>query len=654
MVFADFPFLRYLVFFILGILLYPLFGWVTLEGLSLVLGFSWFFYLSITIYVEKNRLFSEISWVFPLLAYLQLVLAGMLFSHLRDFQNNPDHLIHSVEKMDGYLALVIGQDEAKPNSTANRLLLKKTIVGGEIKNKKGEILVYHRSDTALLPGDFIWVWGHPQTIPGPTNPYEFDYQQFTIRQGVAHRHFIGERFEILGTVPDFPIEAFFINLRAKIMERFEVLFQDTRAIQIANALLLGQKKSLDRELSEAYATAGAMHVLAVSGLHVGIVYGFFFLWIKPYRLERRRRILYLSGIILLIWGYALLTGMSPSVMRAATMFSLMALAQMKSRSPSIFNAIALSALILLLYDPNLIYAVGFQLSYIALLGILLIQPFLVKIWQPKYRILDYCWQISTVAVAAQLATFPLSAYYFHIFPSYFLISNLMAIPGAFLIMSIGVPFMLFSNISIIGPSLAFLTERVIKQFNNLVLGIQYLPGSRLSGIYLETQEVFLYFGFMGLILWLCHRPHKLLLWGIVFGFFLVGLFRLVYQPLKQSKNILTVYHLDKGIAMDYRQYEALFVFDKADISAISYKVLPHRERFGVEKKYSLKAFEKENKQVVLLPNGAILPFSEDDVELVNMSFYPHGINAWMERKWVPVSISDSISVNPTAYRLVFD
>lgn len=654
MVFADFPFLRYLVFFISGILLYPFFGSMTLEGLFLALGFAWFSYLLLSIYVEKRRLFPVTSWIFPLLAYIQLVLAGMLFSHLHDFHNNPKHLIHSKEEMDGYLALVMGQDDPKSNSIANSVLLKKALVAGEVKNKEAEILIYHRSETALQPGDLIWVWDTPQTLSGPTNPKEFDYRQFTLRQGVAHRHFIGEQFALLGSLSEFPIEIFFIRFRAYIMDRINALFEDTKAIQIANALLLGQKKTLDRELSEAYATAGAMHVLAVSGLHVGIIYGFFFLWIKPYRLERGRRILYLSGIILLIWGYALLTGMSPSVMRAATMFSLMALAQMKSRSPSIFNAIALSAMVLLLYDPNLIYAVGFQLSYVALLGILLIQPILVKIWLPKNRILDYCWQISTVAVAAQLATFPLSAYYFHIFPSYFLVSNLIAIPGAFLIMSVGVPFILFSSLSVIGPSLAFLTEWIIKIFNKLVLSIQYLPGSRVSGIYLEIHEVFLYFGFLGLILWLCYRPQKLLLWGIVFGFFVIGLFRLLSHPFQQSKDVLTLYHLDKGIAMDYRKADLLFIFDNADVSAISYKVLPYRESLGFEKQCSMKVFDKEERQVVLLPNGAILPFREDGVELADISTNTYRLHAWLERKWVPISNSDSILANNTAYRLVFD
>jgi competence protein ComEC len=654
MIFADFPFLRYLVFFITGILLYPYAGFLSLEWLIWISGSIWFCYLILLIYAEKRRLFTQIRSFFPFLGFAQLLFLGIIFSHLRDFHNMPSHLIHFEDKIEGYMALVVGQDEVKPNSTANRVLLKKVHAGKELVDKQGEVLIYHRSEIDLKPGDLIWIWGKPQPVPGPSNPNEFDYRKFMKRQGLAYRHFIGDRFEVLGTVSEFPIEAFFIRIRSSIMYRIDVFFQDYRASQIAKALLLGQKKTLDRELSDAYATAGAMHVLAVSGLHVGIIYGFFFLWIKPYRLGQRKRILYLSGIILLIWAYALLTGMSPSVMRAATMFSLMALAQMKSRSPSIFNAIALSALILLVFDPMLIYAVGFQLSYVALLGIILIQPILVKIWSPPNKVLDYAWQISTVGMAAQMATFPLSAYYFHIFPSYFLISNLVAIPGAFLIMSIGVPFMLLSNLPSIGAVLAFLTEWIIKFFNSLVLAIQYLPGARLSGIYLESHEVYLYFLFLGLLLWLYHRPQRFLVWGLLFGFFILGGYRLGNYPFEKQKDILTIYQVDNGFAMDYMQSNSLFAFDRADSSAISFKVSPHRERKGVEKHYVLKAFENEDEMAVLLPNGAIFSIKDERVFLTDGEFPVHELHEWKEGKWFPSPRSDSLRLGTIAYKLVFD
>ncbi|MGY6744611.1 MAG: ComEC/Rec2 family competence protein [Cecembia sp.] len=654
MIFADFPFLRYLIFFMVGILLYPVFQELPLKGMLLMLGLGWVIYALLLIYVESNRLFPRFRFIFPCLAFLQLVLAGLIFSYLRDFKNDPNHLIHVEEEVKGYLALVVGQDEAKPNSIANRVFLKKIWAGDKLRESRGEVLVYHRANVGLSPGNLIWIKGKPQEIPGPTNPNEFNYQKFTIRQGVAHRHFIGDQFEVLGSVSEFPIESFFIRLRRALMDRMDRVFKDSKAVQIAKALLLGQKKTLDKELSDAYATAGAMHVLAVSGLHVGIIYGFFFLWIKPYRLGIRKRVLYLSTIILLIWAYALLTGMSPSVMRAATMFSIMALAQMKARNPSIFNAIALSALILLVFDPMLIYAVGFQLSYVALLGILLIQPILVKIWLPANKILEYAWQISTVGLAAQVATFPLSAHYFHIFPTYFLLSNLVAIPGAFLIMTVGVPFMLFSKFTVIGSSLGFLTEWIIKLFNTLVLAIQDLPGAKVSGIYLDSFEVYLYFLFLGLCLWLYHQPRKALLWTLLAGLFFYGIYRLIPYQLHPQKDILTIYQMDKGFAIDFEQSLALFTYDDADNSSISFKASPHRERRGIERQYSIQLLEKETAKVLLLPNGALLSLLDEGLIIATPSLSQHELFSWAEGVWTPLANLDTLNLGASAYRVVFD
>src|SRR5690606_7061175 len=310
----------------------------------------------------------------------------------------------------------------------------------------GEVIIYHQLQKNLEPGEVMWVQGNPSAIPPPYNPHEFDYRRFLANQQIFHSHFVGAKLTKVGMVNHQPINNLVLLLRAFVLEKIDGHITTPHSNQIAKALLLGQNKNLEKEVSEAYITAGTMHVLAVSGLHVGIIYGFFFLFIKPYQLPGRKRALYLSLIIIIIWIYALITGMSPSVLRAATMFSLMALAQMKSRSPSIYNSLALSALILLVFDPFILYSVGFQLSYMAVLGIVLLQPKIVGWWEPDNRIFRYLWEITTVGIAAQLATFPISVHYFHVFPTYFIISNLVAIPGAFLVMACGIPFMLFSFI----------------------------------------------------------------------------------------------------------------------------------------------------------------------------------------------------------------
>jgi competence protein ComEC len=651
--FAEYPFLRYLLFFVMGIFMYPDMDLVPVNILCFALVGIWLGYLLILAFGKSIRNWAYYRILLAGLAYLQLILAGSLVAYLQDFITDRNHLIYVEGEVNAYTALVLGQDERKANSIANRVLVKNIKIGENWFPVTGEVLIYHRSETPLLPGQFLLVSGQPTSIPEPANPDEFDYRRFMFNQGVAHRHFIGERFHVLGKVSAFPIESFFIELRIQIMDKIELFFQDKYAKQIAKALLLGQKKEMDRDLSEAYATAGAMHVLAVSGLHVGIIYGFFFLWIKPYRLRTRERAMYLGFVVILIWAYALLTGLSPSVMRAATMFSLVALAQMKSRNPSIFNPIAISALALPLFDPSLIYTVGFQLSYVALLGILLIQPILVGIWIPKNRIIEYAWQISTVGIAAQMATFPLSAYYFHIFPVYFLLSNLVAIPGAFLIMACGLPFMIASQFEFLGKALGWLTEWAIKAVNTLILAIQHLPGARISGLYFQLYDIFLYFLVLGILILIYHFPKRKLVWSMVALLGMVGVYRVFDNVNPEEFPSLTIYKLDKGFALDYRYSGDLWYLDHADSSTLSYNVFPHRDRYGAREIKEIKLFQNEGKQMALLPNQMILTWTGYSWELSGDNNLGLMTYKWENGAWEELNDQPFSNIEDFAKKIVF-
>ncbi|MDO9551745.1 ComEC/Rec2 family competence protein [Rhodonellum sp.] len=647
--FSEFPFLRYILFFVLGILLYPL-----LDSFSpqFYLGFlvSLFLaYVLLLVVQEKWNRFLVRPWL-SVLAYAQLLFAGAFFSHLTDSQNHPQHILHREKPLTGYVAVVLGNDEQKPNSIANRLLLKSGFEGKDHFPLQGEILIYHRGDAGLQPGDLLWVKGMPQEISPPDNPKEFNYRKFLQRQQISHQHFIGNRFRKLGTVNEQPVEDLFLKIRSGILREMDLKIIDYQANQVAKALLLGQKKNMQKDLSEAYASTGAMHILAVSGLHVGIVYGFFFLFVKPFRLSLGKRILYLSFLILIIWGYALLTGMSPSVMRAATMFSLMALAQMKSRSPSIFNAIALSALILLAFDPFLIYAVGFQLSYMALLGILLFQPLIVGIWLPKNRFLEYAWQISSVGIAAQLATFPISVYYFHMFPTYFILSNLIAIPGAFLIMSVGVPFMVLAKVPYVSEGLGWVVEKLILLLNQLIFAVQGLPMAKISNLHIDPVSIWMYWFVLAMLLLLWVMPMKWQLYTGMLALLVFGAFHFSKFVFPSDDKELLLYASGNGFAMDYRQNGAVFYWEESVEEAdLSYKVLPNRGSSGETLK--LPAFGLENNLKVWLPKGnGTVTFTGAHL-VVSPEATVKAVHHWKNEQWMPLDFKDTIPVGTNAIKI---
>jgi len=651
--FSEFPFLRYAVFFILGIVFYPFFEKIGYHFSFTVLIAFFLIYL-ILVFVNFRFIKFKFKILLPVLAYCQLVMVGYFFTYQKDIRNHPDNLVNHNKEIKAYLATVINHDEPKPNSIANRVNIKKVFDGLVWEEMKGEVLIYHRSEGGLSSGDLILISGSPQKIQGPTNPFEFDYRKFMLNQQISHQHFIGDRFEKLGNFEENPIETFFIHVRSEILEGMDSLIHDSKANQIAKAILLGQKKNLDKEVSEAYVTAGAMHILAVSGLHVGIVYGFFFLFVKPYRLKVKKRVLYLSLIILLIWGYALLTGMSPSVMRAATMFSLMALAQMKSRNPSIFNAIALSALILLMYDPFLIYAVGFQLSYLALIGILVIQPMLVKLWIPTNKILDYIWQITTVSFAAQLSTFPISAYYFHVFPTYFAIANLVAIPGAFLMMAFGVPLMLLIKIPYVSLALALVTEKLIIIFNSLIFWFQELPGSRIADIYFSVGFIWVYWLVLAVIILLWLYPSRKLAYTFLVLLGFVGLLRLLSVLLPDQKNEILLYTAGDGFAIDYQIGTTLYWHNQASPQEISYKVLPNRNASRPRSKFPLLAFESEKGIIIPFPDRDESLFIQKDMVRMPKWKDDFSVYKWQETKWESLPKTDSISLGAHSYKITIN
>lgn len=634
MIFSEFPFLRYVIFFIGGILTYTKGGWgygIPVE--KLLLGLLWVYLVFWGLNMRSPRY--VFKPVFPILALGQLFFAGIFFAELQDPQRQQDHLLHAKGPMEAYTAVVLGLDEQKARSKANRLKLLEGVFEGKRQKLKGEILIYHQEEVPLSPGDIIMVKGSPSLIAPAANPFEFDYRAFLLRQGVAHQHFVRSGILRLGKINNKPIENFFLGLRDKIASAIDVFFQDGEAAQIAHALLLGQKKNLDKNISEAYAIAGTMHILAVSGLHVGIVYGFFFLFVKPYQLSRRKRAVFLLLIIGLIWGYALLTGMSPSVMRAATMFSLMGFAQMLSRSPSIFSAISVSALVLLVFDPYLVFSVGFQLSYLALMGILLIQPLLVRLWVPSSKVLEYFWQISTVSLAAQLSTFPLSAYYFHTFPTYFLLANLLAIPGAFLVMSFGVPMMVFHAVPILGQALAWMTEHLIVWMNRAIFLVQHLPWARMEGLWLEEITVWLYFAGLGLLICLANFPGRKLAWTctvLAFGLGGYGLGQFLRQ--NQQSPELIVYSTGRDLVMDYFDGSIRFSLQTISDSAAAFRVSEYRLRKNIESTFHLLAFQQEQEKRVLLPDGGLLKIRGDTLDF--SSFEPgKSIFLWENGRWKP-------------------
>ena len=284
---------------------------------------------------------------------------------------------------------------------------------------------------------------------------------------------------------------------------------------VVNALLLGDKRELDPELRQGYANTGAMHILAVSGMHVGIIY--LFLEFLLSFLKKWRHGIRIQSVILLlmIWLYALITGLSPSVFRAAIMISFIIVARATHRYTQMFNTLALSMLFILLFNPALLYGVGFQLSYLAVLGIMVLYKPIKRVIPVTNWAGDKLWSLAAVSLAAQTGTFPLVLHVFQQFPNYFLLTNLLIAPLASLIMYTGIGVLAGSFVPWIFEGVSWLLNLLVWILNQVIHFIDQLPGTTTPGN-LSTWEMWgIYAMMIMVIMGLTWRSKKWLLASLV-------------------------------------------------------------------------------------------------------------------------------------------
>lgn len=417
---------------------------------------------------------------------------------------------------------IIEPPQPKERSLKMVVQVEKLARDGDWIPVKGRMLLYFQKDSSLkMPryGDYLYVHAKIQEIDEPRNPAQFDYKRHLRNKHIHHQSFVKVgAWAHAGVSGGNPLYQFAFNLRDGLLASLEKVFDDPRDLAVASALMLGYKEKLDRDVLLSYSSAGAMHVLAVSGLHVGIIFLVLDLLLRFMDYRRRLRLMKAILIVVGLWIYAMLTGLSPSVERSALMFTFIVIGKLIGRSTSVYNTLSASAFVLIILNPYIITEVGFQLSYIAVLGIVFIQPRLYNLLYVKNKWLDKVWAITCVSIAAQIATFPLGIYYFHQFPNYFIISNLFVIPMASVILYAG--FLFFAAVpfgGIISDYAALPLKYSIVLLNEIVRYIEQLPYALTYGISATITELLLiYFVVVAIMTWFRYKIKWMLYIGLTF------------------------------------------------------------------------------------------------------------------------------------------
>jgi competence protein ComEC len=546
------PFIRLLLPFIAGIIIQ--------ENLRLSLTHWWvslifsIILISLFFFIPFFQRF-KLSWVEGIGGILLFISVGALltwYNNIRydkkwfgNFYTDNTTVIVSLDE-----PLVEKTKSLKANASVNYI-----IKGDKAIKVKGRIILYFKKDS-LTPqinyGSQIIFHKSLQEIKNSGNPGGFDYKRYSLFQGITHQVYLqpGE-FDILKEKQTNYINSFLYAVRDKVLAILRTNIKGDKELGLAEALLIGYKDDLDKTLVQSYSNTGVVHIIAISGMHLALIYWLLNLLLTPFSKRKKWRWIKPVIAISLLWSFSLLTGASASVLRAAVMFTFIVLADSFSKKSSIYNTLAASAFCLLCYNPYWLWDVGFQLSYAAVLSIVIFMRPIYNLFYFKNKFLDRIWKLNAVTLAAQVLTTPLSIYHFHQFPVYFFLTNLIAVP---LSSAIVLGEILLCVVSFIPPVALLVGKTVswlITLMNSYVERIESLPGSLWDGLQVNSiQAILLFISITGLGFWLIEKIRKGLFIGLtaLLLFYAARSYSFISADQQQK---LIVYNVPQRRAIDF-------------------------------------------------------------------------------------------------------
>lgn len=433
------------------------------------------------------------------------------------------------------------------------------------KEEGQKIRVYlSKEKLKVLPGDIFLVNGTLRDLKPPANPGDFSFKEFMERQGIRRVLYVEKgKWKKTGSLNS--LKRIAAQVKNHFLNRLRKAGLSGNELSVAIALLGGEKDLLDSALRSSYADAGAMHVLAVSGLHVGVIF-LVLLWLIK-SLPILKNVPFFKFLILFfcLWSYAFITGLSASVTRSALMLTFVSLAVILDRRNSVLNTISGSAFLLLIFDSAYLFDIGFQLSYAAVFGIVRFQPIIKGFFTPENVIVAWVWELAAVSIAAQAFTYPLGLLYFNQFPNYFLLSNFLVIPLTVIAIYAGFAFALLGAIPLIGELLVWVLKYSVMLMNLGVNAIQNLPYSVSSG-QIDVTESILY-TCLSLSVFLIPQ-WKFRAVSVVLMVFLLIQVQDIYQSRKALEVDGLVIYADKnqrGISL-VKNGQHIFLTDSLDLS----------------------------------------------------------------------------------------
>jgi competence protein ComEC len=462
----NFTVIKLTICLVIGILIGYFFEWAITWSTTIAVLLLLCLFIAYSI---AKKQFTKTIW-FGLLAFTSMIFIGILTVHVHNERNFPNHYTRNISNNDSLNVITFRIREVlKPNNYYDKYIID--VLKVDDISVSGKSLINIQKDTTLLPlkvdGIFITKTVLEDIHP-PLNPNQFNYKNFLEKKYIYHQ--IHTNLSSLYSVNATQHTLFGTanRIRTYLNTKLKTYPFHPDELAIINALLLGQRLDISEEVYSNYTNAGVIHILAISGLHIGIILLILSTVLKPLERLKYGKLIKTILIVVILWSFAIIAGLSASVTRAVTMFSIVTIAMNLKRPTNVYNTLAISMFVLLLIKPMFLFDVGFQLSYLAVFSIVTIDPLLYNLWKPKNKIINFYWHTFTVTVSAQIGVMPLSLYYFHQLPGLFFISNLVIVPALGIILGFGILVLVLAMFNILPFFVAKLFGYMISAMNRFV------------------------------------------------------------------------------------------------------------------------------------------------------------------------------------------
>jgi len=582
---GEIPFLILIIPFLLGITLALNYARFANTNLLIIVAIALSaIFITLNILYKKLNIY-KIRWLGGALINLILFLFGWISIAQYSELNHRDHFSKITSK---YIVVKINNEPVLKNGYLRFTAEVEEGINNKIKTPtSGTLLISLKDSTAkgLYYGDELLIPAKYTAVEPPYNPAEFNYKQYLANKNIYYQQFLFQgQYRVLTHDAGNPIIAYSLRLRQHLVEKLKTNMHDGNAIAVASTLILGYRADLSSDVLQAYQNTGTVYVLTVSGAQVAVIYFMLSFALSFLNRYRYGKVIKAVIIITLIWYYALLSGLSPAVCRAVIVVSMVVIGRTFNRYINSLNVLAISAFALLLYDPYYITEVGFQLAYVAVAGLIIFRPIVYKWFKFKNRLANRVWSLCSVSIAAQVVTFPLSAYYFHQFPVYFLVTNLLVVVPVTVAMYTGLICLLLPQIPVISGSLGYILEHTILLMNKMLAFAEGLPFISINKIWFSTAQYLLLYSIIITLFYFLYDRKAWLLKICLGGVLLFSIsISLKIIGTQQTDNIAFL-NLRKHVGIVMKQgNNAVVISDLADTDKnYKYSVQPYLDSNGVK------------------------------------------------------------------------